>query len=468
MAGVTDTNVSRWLEAENAVIGALLLDDRLASPILAAVDLADISDTGNRRIYQAARALLLEGKPVDPVTIRGKVGAEYEQRILQLMEITPTTANWREYAAILHEQASVARIRDIAHEIMAEPTLEGCRSKIAALSEIVATGKGVEAWNMADAYRHFMEAQEETARREYVSYGFRVLDEGTYTEPGDVVVLAGEPSSGKTLLALQMAYHMAKTRSVGFFSLETNPAKLTDRLVSSAVDVDFNDIKRQQLRESDWQRVAEGGQDFTSRRLVLIRGSGMTASQIQAVSRSYGFEVIFVDYVQLIAPETDPRLGQTHAMAAISRSMHMFAQSSGTLVVELSQLSRPQKQGGWKEPTMHDLKETGQLEQDADLIMLLFKPKKGEKVDDVEIDVERSRILKVAKQKEGRLGRWPMYFDGSRQRMSVMDMPDGQAVMRKYAAAAKARKSKDTAKRGDPIPNQVSFREMQDDGSMPF
>ena len=88
--------------------------------------------------------------------------------------------------------------------------------------------------------------------------------------------------------------------------------------------------------------------------------------------------------------------------------------------------------------------------------------------DDVEIDVERSRILKVAKQKEGRLGRWPMYFDGSRQRMSVMDMPDGQAVMRKYAAAAKARKSKDTAKRDDPIPNQVSFKEVQDDGSMPF
>lgn len=464
MASVADSNVSRWLEAENAVIGALLLDEHLASPILAAVDLADICDAGNRRIYQAARALLLEGRPVDPVTIRDKAGAECEQRILQLMEITPTTANWREYAAIVREQASVARIRDIAREIIAEPTVEGCRGRIAALSEIVATGKGVEAWTMADAYRHFVAAQDETARREYVSYGFRMLDDGTYTEPGDVVVLAGEPSSGKTLLALQMAYHMARTRSVGFFSLETNPAKLTDRLVSTAVDVDFGDIKRQRLREEDWQRVAEGGQDFTSRRLVLIRGSGMTASQIQAVSRSYGFEVIFVDYVQLIAPETDPRLGQTQAMAAISRSMHMFAQSSGTLVVELSQLSRPQKQGGWKEPTMHDLKETGQLEQDADLIMLLFKPREGEKVDGVEIDVDRARILKVAKQKEGRLGRWPMVFDGSRQRMAVMAGPDGQAVMRKYSEAGKISKTR----RGDLVQGQVKLEEIQDDGTMPF
>lgn len=467
MADVT-TAVNRWLEAENAVMGALLLDERLASPILAAVDAADICDAGNRKIYQAARALLLEGKPVDPVTVRSKVGPACEQRILQLMEITPTTANWREYAAIMHEQASLARVRDLAHEIMSEPTVEGCRGKIAALSEIVATGKGVEAWSMADAFRHFMAAMDAAEKRVYISYGIRELDDNTYTEPGDVVVVAGEPSSGKTLLALLMAYHMAKDHKVGFFSLETNPAKLTDRLVAAAIDVDFNAIKRQQLGESDWQRVAEGGQDFTSRKLTLIRGSGMTASQIQAVSRSYAFDIIFVDYVQLIMPETDPRLGQTQAMAAISRSMHMFAQSSGTLVVELSQLSRPQKQGRWKEPTMHDLKETGQLEQDADLIMLLFKPKPGEKVDDVEIDVEKSRILKVAKQKEGRLGRFLLYFDGAKQRMTVMTGPDGEAVMRHFSQAAKARKAKDAGRRTDPVPGQVKLEEVQDDGTMPF
>lgn len=467
MADVT-MPAQRWLEAENAVMGALLLDERLASPILAAVDAADICDAANRRIYQAARALLLEGKPVDPVTIRSKIGPECEQRLLQLMEVTPTTANWREYAAIMHEQASMARVRDLAHEIMSEPTMEGCRARIAALSEIAATGKGVEAWSMADAYRHFMAAQDAAEKRVYVSYGIRELDDGTYTEKGDVVVIAGEPSSGKTLLALLMAYHMAKTYNVGFFSLETNPAKLTDRLVAAAIDVDFNAIKRQQLRESDWQRVAQGGQDFTSRKLTLIRGSGMTASQIQAVSRSYGFDVVFIDYVQLIMPETDPRLGQTQAMAAISRSMHMFAQSSGTLVVELSQLSRPQKQGGWKEPTMHDLKETGQLEQDADLIMLIFKPKRGEEVDGVEIDVDKSRILKVAKQKEGRLGRFPLYFDGAKQRMSVMTGPDGEAVMRHFSQAAKARKAKDAGKRTDPVPGQVKLTEIQDDGTMPF
>ena len=463
--------VQRWLEAENAVIGALLLDERLASPILAAVDAADICDAGNRRIYQAARALLLEDKPIDPVTLRNQLGAEYTDRLMKLMEVVPTTANWREYAAIMHEQAVLTRIRDMAHDLMAEPTLEGCRGKIAALGEMLSAGRDIEAWTMADAYRYFMSTQDADEKVEYVSYGIREIDESTYTEAGDVIIIGGEPSSGKTLLALQMAYHMAKRYKVGFFSLETKPKKLTVRLVSGAIDVDFTAIKRHQLREGDWQRVAEGGHDFTSRQLTLFRGSGMTASQIQAVSRSYGFDVIFVDYVQLIMPETDPRLGQTQAMAAISRSMHMFAQSSGTLVVELAQLSRPDKQSKWREPTMHDLKETGQLEQDADIIMLLYKPQPGTEIDDVEVDPEESRILKLAKQKEGPLKSWLMHFDGTRQRISIMAGPDGQAVMRHFAEKARAKKAKDAAKRGkrtDPVPGQVELREIKDDGTMPF
>lgn len=460
-----------WLEAENAVIGALLLDERLAPSILAAVDVADIGDAANRRIYQAARALLLEDKPIDPVTLRNQLGAEYTDRLMKLMEVVPTTANWREYAAIMHEQAVLTRIRDMAHDLMAESTLEGCRGKIAALGEMLSAGRGIEAWTMADAYRYFMSTQDDNEEVEYVSYGIREVDESTFTELGDVIVVGGEPSSGKTLLALQMAYHMAKRYKVGFFSLETKPKKLTVRLVSGAIDIDFSAIKRHQLRESDWQRVAEGGQDFTTRNLVLLRGGGMTASQIQAISRSYGFDVIFVDYVQMIVPETDPRLGQTQAMAAVSRSMHMFAQSSGTLVVELAQLSRPDKQSKWREPTMHDLKETGQLEQDADIILLLYKPKPGTEIDGVEIDVEEARILKMAKQKEGPLKSWLMHFDGAKQRMSIMAGPDGQAVMRHFAEKAKARKAKDaakTARRGDPVPGQVKLEEVEGDGTMPF
>lgn len=403
------------LDAEQAVVGSLLLDESLAPAILAAVDPADISGPANRRILQAARALLREAAPVDPITLRDKLGPESAEYMVQLMEITPTAANWRVYADLLHEQATLARVQDLARDLADASTLEECRGQISNLGDLLATGKGVDAWSMADAYRWFMESQASDKKPEYISYGIREIDEGTYTEPGDVVVIGGEPSAGKTALGLMLAYHMAKKYRVGFFSLETGTRKLTARLVSAAIGINFNDIKRGTMDEAAWLQVAQGGEDFTGRGLTLIPAAGMTPTQIQAESRARGFQIIFIDYIQLVDPEGDPRANTAQAIAGVSRSMHTFAQSTGTLVVELAQLSRPEKSGGWRPPDMHSLKETGQLEQDADAIMLLYRPKP-----DGDLDPNKTRILKIAKQKEGRLGTWPMAFDGTHQRFGPL------------------------------------------------
>lgn len=412
MAGLS---VVTRLDAEQAVVGSLLLDESLAPAILAAVDLADISGPTNRRILQAARALLREAAPVDPITLRDKLGPESAEYMVQLMEITPTAANWRVYADLLHEQATLARVQDLARELADASTLEECRGQISKLGDLMATGKGVDAWTMADAYRWFMASQASDKKPEYISYGIRELDEGTYSEAGDVVVIGGEPSAGKTALGLMLAYHMAKKYRVGFFSLETGTRKLTARLVSAAIGINFNDIKRGTMDEAAWLQVAQGGEDFTARGLTLIPAAGMTPTQIQAESRARGFQIIFVDYIQLVEPEGDPRANTAQAIAGVSRSMHTFAQSTGTLVVELAQLSRPEKSGGWRPPDMHSLKETGQLEQDADAIMLLYRPKP-----DGDLDPNKTRILKIAKQKEGRLGTWPMAFDGTHQRFGPL------------------------------------------------
>ena len=446
------------LEAENAVLGAMLLDEALASKILAAIDPADIYDPGNKRIYQAARALLREGATVDPVAICGKLGKVSEERLLQLMEITPTTANWREYAAIMHEQAALQRIKDLAVELTDADTLDQCRDKIATLGEVLSTGTPLEVWSMGQAYRHFMAAQAADSKREYITYGIRELDEGTYTEPGDVVVIGGEPSAGKTAFALAIAYHMGKTHKVGFFSLETTREKLTDRLVAGGIGIDFNRIKQQSLDEDDWQKVAQSGDDFTRRSVSLIRSSGMTVDQIAAVSRSYGFDVIFVDYVQLIRADGRSRGDRYNEVSAISRELHTFAQSTGTLVVELAQLSRPAEKGKWAEPSMHSLRETGQLEQDADAIMLLYRPKPGS-----DMDPDKHRILKIAKQKEGRVGKWPLYFDGVHQSFSVMAGYSGRSVQQKLVDSGKRIKALHRAQ-----DRAQEFIELPDDPKSPF
>lgn len=472
MAGLS---VVTRLDAEQAVVGSLLLDESLAPAILAAVDLADISGPTNRRILQAARALLREAAPVDPITLRDKLGPESAEYMVQLMEITPTAANWRVYADLLHEQATLARVQDLARELADASTLEECRGQISKLGDLMATGKGVDAWTMADAYRWFMASQASDKKPEYISYGIRELDEGTYSEAGDVVVIGGEPSAGKTALGLMLAYHMAKKYRVGFFSLETGTRKLTARLVSAAIGINFNDIKRGTMDEAACLQVAQGGEDFTARGLTLIPAAGMTPTQIQAESRARGFQIIFVDYIQLVEPEGDPRANTAQAIAGVSRSMHTFAQSTGTLVVELAQLSRPEKSGGWRPPDMHSLKETGQLEQDADAIMLLYRPKP-----DGDLDPNKTRILKIAKQKEGRLGTWPMAFDGTRQRfgplpvelqslVSQQERVKGGAGKKSKAAMATGEKRPPEAPPADSRPlEQLSFQEIQDSGDEPF
>lgn len=472
MAGLS---VVTRLDAEQAVVGSLLLDESLAPAILAAVDLADISGPTNRRILQAARALLREAAPVDPITLRDKLGPESAEYMVQLMEITPTAANWRVYADLLHEQATLARVQDLARELADASTLEECRGQISKLGDLMATGKGVDAWTIADAYRWFMASQASDKKPEYISYGIRELDEGTYSEAGDVVVIGGEPSAGKTALGLMLAYHMAKKYRVGFFSLETGTRKLTARLVSAAIGINFNDIKRGTMDEAAWLQVAQGGEDFTARGLTLIPAAGMTPTQIQAESRARGFQIIFVDYIQLVEPEGDPRANTAQAIAGVSRSMHTFAQSTGTLVVELAQLSRPEKSGGWRPPDMHSLKETGQLEQDADAIMLLYRPKP-----DGDLDPNKTRILKIAKQKEGRLGTWPMAFDGTHQRfgplpvelqslVSQQERVKGGAGKKSKAAMATGEKRPPEAPPADSRPlEQLSFQEIQDSGDEPF
>lgn len=166
MAGLS---VVTRLDAEQAVVGSLLLDESLAPAILAAVDLADISGPTNRRILQAARALLREAAPVDPITLRDKLGPESTEYMVQLMEITPTAANWRVYADLLHEQATLARVQDLARELADAYTLEECRGQISKLGDLMATGKGVNAWTMADAYRWFMASQASDKKPEYIS-----------------------------------------------------------------------------------------------------------------------------------------------------------------------------------------------------------------------------------------------------------------------------------------------------------
>ena len=461
-----EDRLDHQLDAERGVIGSLLIDESLVREMVSVVDAQDFLNPANRLIFQAARQLFRDGKPVDALTIRDRVGSQYSDYMTQLMEITPTSANWREYAALMHSQATTQRIKNLAQYILENAvTLDDCRQPCADMTQLLADGHRIDAWTMQEMMEDFFRAQDPDAPApEYVTYGLDVLDQRNYTELGDVVMIGGYPSDGKTALALMMAYHMAARYKVGFFSLETDKRKVRDRMVASVAQIDFDAIKRRTLTESDWAGLAAKSTDMSKRDLTVLRAAGMTVADIQSASQAYGFQVVVIDYVQLITPEVSRRAPRSEQMADVSRALHTFAQSSGTLVIELAQLTR-QERGSWREPDMHDLKESGQFEQDADIIFLLYRPSPS----DDTLDQEKNRILKIAKYKEGPRGRWPLYFDGPKQTFSVMTDADGKAVLRQLVNAGKKAKSKNKAE-AQGQQTMSEFRELsaEEAGDIPF
>lgn len=438
MAMSHEDKLDHQLDAERAVIGSMLIDPEIVRDVLMAVSSKDFLNPANRLIFQTARALFQAGGPVDAVTIRDRIGPDYNGYMIDLMNYTPTSANWREYAAMMHSQATLQRVRELADKLAAAVTLEDCRPLCADLGQMLSDGRKTDAWTMREMLDDFFAAQDPDAPApEYVSFGLPDVDEGSFAELGDVVMLGGYPSDGKTALALMMAYHMAAKYKVGFFSLETGKRKVRDRMVSHVAQISARDIKLRSLSEEDWAALAAKSADMAKRDLTVLQASGMTATEIQATSQAYGFQVIFIDYVQLVTPEPDRRANRQEQMAGVSMALHTFAQSSGTLVVELAQLSRQDRSGGWREPDMHDLKESGQFEQDADMIFLLFRPNPK----DDELDQEKNRILKIAKNKEYKRGRWPLYFDANRQTFYVMADEGGAKIIRKSDTTGNRKKT---------------------------
>ena len=461
-----EDRLDHQLDAERGVIGSLLIDESLVREMVSVVDAQDFLNPANRLIFQAARQLFRDGKPVDALTIRDRVGSQYSDYMTQLMEITPTSANWREYAALMHSQATTQRIKNLAQYILENAvTLDDCRQPCADMAQLLADGHRIDAWTMREMMEDFFRAQDPDAPLpEYVTYGLDVLDQRNYTELGDVVMIGGYPSDGKTALALMIAYHMAARYKVGFFSLETDKRKVRDRMVASVAQIDFDAIKRRTLTESDWAGLAAKSTDMSKRDLTVLRAAGMTVADIQSASQAYGFQVVVIDYVQLITPEVSRRAPRSEQMADVSRALHTFAQSSGTLVIELAQLTR-QERGSWREPDMHDLKESGQFEQDADIIFLLYRPSPS----DDTLDQEKNRILKIAKYKEGPRGRWPLYFDGPKQTFSVVSEADGKAVLRQLVNAGKKAKSKNRAEAtGQQTMSEFQELSAEEAGDIPF
>ena len=438
----------KWTDAQYSVLGAALIEPKVVPRVLAQTCESDFSGPC-RTVYNAMAEVFNSGFPVDPVSVAAKLGADYKGFLLQLMEITPTAANVDSYIALCREQSRVLACREIGRELADAEDTKTARQLLEDAAKLMSAAQANRTVNMDEALRRFFARAEKPAK--YLSWPIRELESELHVGAGKFLVLGAEPSVGKTAFALQCAWHWSTAGKVGFFSFETDPETLFDRLISGFTGIPMEAIKTNRISRKEWDIVCQATQAISQRKLDLISAAGMTVSDIRAKIMESGYKLVIIDYLQIVSAKGGSRYEQ---VTNISIDLHTMAQSLGVVVLALAQLSRSE---GERQPRNSDLRESGQIEQDADLILMLQLENQS--------CPEGPRKLFVTKNKEGRLFQMLLTFDGRHQTFGKGGMLD--------AAVADAKATKKRHKGGSlppvppgPVPGQLEM--LPADTDVPF
>lgn len=434
----------RLLTAEQGVLGSMLIDESTVGPMLMAVSAEDFQQTEHRNIFRAFRDLYGQGRAPDPILVNEHLGGAYGRLLADLMEITPTSANADAYAQSLREASRLWRLRELGERIAQADGPDACRELVDKANMLLCERAGVRRVDMERGLKDFFVRHDPKNHREYLKWGFCRLDEALHVAGGDMVVVGGYASAGKTAFALQLAFQIAKTKRVGFFSYETSADKLLDRTVACQALTSYKKIMSDKLQEPDLRQIYDMKSHLTAPKLDLLETSGMTVSGIGSYAMAHHYDVVMVDYLQKIPAESRGRaLSDFERVSQVSSGLQQLGRRTGKVVIALSQLSRPEGADKGKAPTMSSLRQSGQIEQDADVVLLLYKeyPK----------EVHSRRCLDIAKNKDGLAGLGILLdFDGDNQRFrqsNAQPLPE---------------------KKREPPAQQSMFRPIPDTGPTPF
>ena len=450
-----DAALTGGLEAQLSVIGSVLIDEACVPLVLSKLRPEDFIDGTCRSTFTAIRKLTQEGRPVDPLTVVDAMqgGDRYVAWLREIMENTPTAANVEEYIRITREKAALYRFRELcglgAACLDDAEAAELARKIPLALSATDRMPMMTGAERVADFHARMQSGEKPS----YLPWGIPAADRSVYAELGDMILLGGYASSGKTLLSIGMAQTQAKAGyRVGYYSLETSPGKITDRQLAALAKVPLWKIKTRNFTEEEWARFAKA-ESFAAAEasFPVIDAAGSTVDDITAHAIGHGFQVIYVDYVQnLLAPGIRDTEGYAR-VTAISQRLKTFSRSSRTAVVALAQLSRPPRESGKPvPPSMHSFKESGQLEQDADVAFLVYPSDPN--------DNTSNRIFKIGKNKEGPRPQVELAFYGETQTMVEVETRPEDEMIKSLSAQGRAVKQRNRARAAQA--RQMEFQEV--------
>lgn len=407
-ASPADTAVSQLrvpphsIEAEQSVLGGLLLDNQAWDRIGDLLTETDFYRDEHRRIFRQIRRILEQGKPADVVTVAEALDAggesDHTGGLAYLGELavnTPSAANIRRYAEIVRERGILRQLVAAADEIAgdalnplgrdAEALLDDAESKIFAIAE--AGGARQDGFvHINPLLTQVVERIQELHDRDNpsditgVPTGFIDLDNMTSgLQPGDLIIVAGRPSMGKTAIALNMAEYVAVEFGlpVGIFSMEMGGTQLAMRMLSSIGRLDSSRVRTGRLNDDEWSKLSFALGKLHEAPIYIDESGGITPANLRArarrLQRQYGrLGLIVIDYLQLM---NTSRQGENRAteISEISRSIKSLAKELQVPIIALSQLSRKVEERNDKRPMMSDLRDSGAIEQDADVILMMYR-----------------------------------------------------------------------------------------------
>lgn len=412
------------IEAEQSVVGAILMDRDAITVAAEIVCGDDFYQKAYGVIFDSVVELFNEGKPVDLITLQNRLREKAVPEEISSLEFVrdlvtavPTSANVKYYAEIVSEKATLRRLIKM-NEAIADECYQGQEPLEAILErtekqvfELVQNrGGNGEYVPIKQVVLNALEKIEKASKSKGtvtgIPTGFIDLDYKTSgLQPSDLILVAARPSMGKTAFVLNIAQHVAfkQNRTVAIFSLEMSKEQLVNRLLAMESHVDSQNMRTGNLKDEDWTKLVEGADIIGKSNLIIDDTPGISIAEMRSKCRKYKLEhnlgIIMIDYLQLMSGsgKSDSRQQE---ISDISRSLKALARELNVPVIALSQLSRAVEQRPDHRPMLSDLRESGAIEQDADVVMFIYRDDYYHK------DTEKKDIAEIiiAKQRNGPIG----------------------------------------------------------------
>jgi replicative DNA helicase len=418
------------LEAEQAVLGAVLLQSEALISVMERIDTEDFYDKSHQLIYEAMVNLGEENQPIDLITLTSLLqdraqledvgGVSY---LAKLANAVPTAANVDYYAQIIEEKSMLRRLIRTATQIVSEGYTGGedvgsmlgdAERKILEISNR-RSGSGFIAIRdvLMEVFERVEMLSENSGNTTGIPTGFIDLDKMTAGfQRSDLIIVAARPSVGKTAFALNIAQNVAvrAKETVAIFSLEMSAAQLVQRMICAEANLDASVMRTGEFKEEDWMKLTMGIASLSESDIYIDDTPGITVSEIRAkcrrLKKEKGLGMIVIDYLQLISGRGKAGENRQQEVSEISRTLKQIARELHVPVIALSQLSRGVEQRQDKRPMMSDLRESGSIEQDADIVSFLYRD------DYYNQETEKKNIIEIiiAKQRNGPVGTVELVF----------------------------------------------------------